>query len=201
MRFAPQRRALFRHRNLQKCPNMVCFVHFHVQICFVPQRRALFRHFNSQKWSDGGMFCTLSLPHVLCQEGFGSFRFVSVRGNRKQGRFGSWNGRFVSVRATLRFGSVRFVEAASRAGSVHVMAGSCRFARHCGSVCFGLAVCGVAGREVFDRICLDDSGIGIRLLKLWNFFFAERQPSWSKQWPKSQFVDDYRFLCCFLDWG
>ena len=66
----------------------------------------------------------------------------------------------------MRFGSVRFVEGASRAGSVHVMAGSCRFARHCGSVCFGLAVCGVAGREVFDRICLDDSGIGIRLLKL-----------------------------------
>ena len=55
------------------------------------------------------------------------------------------------------------METANRVGSVHEMAGSCRFARHCGSVCFGLAVCGVAGREVFDRICLDDSGICIRL--------------------------------------
>ena len=77
-----------------------------------------------------------------------------------------WPVRFGSRDIAVRFGSVRFVEGASRAGSVHVMAGSCRFARHCGSVCFGLAVCGVAGREVFDRICLDDSGIGIRLLKL-----------------------------------
>ena len=55
----------------------------------------------------------------------GSVRFGSVRGNRKQGRFGSCNGRFVSVRVTLRFGSFRFV---------------------------------VAGREVFDRMCRDDSG-------------------------------------------
>ena len=55
-------------------------------------------------------------------------RFGSVRGNRKQGRFGSCNGRFVSVRVTLRFGSFRFV------------------------------VCSVAGREVFDRMCRDDSG-------------------------------------------
>ena len=62
------------------------------------------------------------------QEGFGSFRFVSVRGNRTQGRFGSCNGRFVSVRVTLRFGSFRFV------------------------------VCSVAGREVFDGMCRDDSG-------------------------------------------
>ena len=73
MCFAPQRRALFRHRNFQKwsdhgvlyiltskCasrhngvhffdistsksgPDLVCFVHFDLEMCFAPQRRALF---------------------------------------------------------------------------------------------------------------------------------------------------------------
>ena len=129
MCFAPQRRALFRHRNVQKwsepgvfctfslgnvlrattactfstsqlpkvvrpcgvlyiftwkCasrhngvhffdiatykigPNLVCFVHFHLEMCFAPQRRALFRHRNFQKWSDHVVFCTFSLGNVLC---------------------------------------------------------------------------------------------------------------------------------------
>ena len=93
MCFAPQRRALFRHRNFQKwsdngvflyiftwkCasrhngvhffdistsksgPTMVCFVHFHLEMCFAPQRRALFPHLNFQKWSDNGVFlCILT---------------------------------------------------------------------------------------------------------------------------------------------
>ena len=46
-------------------PTMVCFVHFHVEMCFAPQRRALFRHLNFQKWSDNGVLCTYSLRNVL----------------------------------------------------------------------------------------------------------------------------------------
>ena len=46
-------------------PTMVCFVHFHLEMCFAPQRRALFRHRNFQKWSDHGVFCTFSLGNVL----------------------------------------------------------------------------------------------------------------------------------------
>ena len=93
MCFAPQRRALFRHLNLQKwrqhvvvctfwlqnvlgattaCtfstsqrPRMVCFVHFDFEMCFAPQRRALFRHLNFQKWSEHGVFCTFRLQNVL----------------------------------------------------------------------------------------------------------------------------------------
>ena len=97
MCFAPQRRALFRHLNLQKwsealvflniltwkcasrhsgvhfcdistsksSPKLVCFVHFHFEMCFAPQRRALFRHLNFQKWSEAGVFCTFSLRNVL----------------------------------------------------------------------------------------------------------------------------------------
>ena len=45
---------------------MVCFVHFHLEMCFAPQRRALFRHLNFQKWSDNGVLCTYSLRNVLC---------------------------------------------------------------------------------------------------------------------------------------
>ena len=33
-------------------PNLVCFVHFYLEMCFAPQRRALFRHRNFQKWSE-----------------------------------------------------------------------------------------------------------------------------------------------------
>ena len=46
-------------------PNVVCFVHFDLEMCFVPQRRALFRHLNFQKWSERGVFCTFSLRNVL----------------------------------------------------------------------------------------------------------------------------------------
>ena len=38
-------------------PTMVCFVHFHFEMCFAPQRRALFRHLKCQKWSAPGVFC------------------------------------------------------------------------------------------------------------------------------------------------
>ena len=43
----------------------MCFVHFHLEMCFAPQRRALFRHRNFQKWSEPGVFCTFSLGNVL----------------------------------------------------------------------------------------------------------------------------------------
>ena len=46
-------------------PHLVCFVHFHLEMCFAPQRRALFRHRNSQKWSAPGVFCIFSLGNVL----------------------------------------------------------------------------------------------------------------------------------------
>ena len=47
-------------------PSMVCFVHFHFEMCFAPQRRALFRHLNLQKWREHVVFCTFSLRNVLC---------------------------------------------------------------------------------------------------------------------------------------
>ena len=69
MCFAPQRRALFRHFfdiwTSKSGPNMVCFVHFDLEMCFAPQRRALFRHRNFQKWSENGVFCTFWLQNVL----------------------------------------------------------------------------------------------------------------------------------------
>jgi len=38
-------------------PNLVCFVHFDLEMCFAPQRRALFPHLNCQKWSEREVFC------------------------------------------------------------------------------------------------------------------------------------------------
>ena len=45
--------------------HLVCFVHFHLEMCFAPQLRALFRHLNCQKWSAPGVFCAFSLGNVL----------------------------------------------------------------------------------------------------------------------------------------
>ena len=46
-------------------PNLVCFVHFDLEMCFAPQWRALFRHRNFQKCSGAGVFCTFWLGNVL----------------------------------------------------------------------------------------------------------------------------------------
>ena len=46
-------------------PNLVCFVHFDLEMCFAPQRRALFRHLNFQKWSAPLVFCPFWLGNVL----------------------------------------------------------------------------------------------------------------------------------------
>ena len=39
-------------------PELVCFEHFDLKMCFAPQQRARFRHLNFQKWSGAGVFCT-----------------------------------------------------------------------------------------------------------------------------------------------
>ena len=46
-------------------PELRCFVHFDLEMCFAPQRRALFRHLNCQKWSGGEVLCTFWLRNVL----------------------------------------------------------------------------------------------------------------------------------------
>ena len=63
----------FRHSGVQffdiwtskSGPNMRCFVHFDLRMCFSPQRRAIFRHLNRQKWSKHAVFCTFWLANVL----------------------------------------------------------------------------------------------------------------------------------------
>ena len=50
-------------------PELVCFIHFDLEMCFAPQRHALFQHLNFQKWSENGpnpwCFLTCWLPNVL----------------------------------------------------------------------------------------------------------------------------------------
>ena len=41
-------------------PELRCFVHFDLEMCFAPQRRALFRHLNFQKWSGAGVLYILT---------------------------------------------------------------------------------------------------------------------------------------------
>ena len=46
-------------------PNLVCFVHFHLEMCFAPQPRALFRHRNFQKWSEP-LVCFVRFDFKMC---------------------------------------------------------------------------------------------------------------------------------------
>ena len=41
-------------------PELVCFVHFHFEMCLAPQRRSLFQHLNFQKWSENGVLHILT---------------------------------------------------------------------------------------------------------------------------------------------
>ena len=56
---------LFNISTAKSGPELVCFVHFDLEMCFVPQRRALFRHLNLQNWSEPLVFLTFRLPNVL----------------------------------------------------------------------------------------------------------------------------------------
>ena len=46
-------------------PNLTCFVHFHLRMCFSLQRRAIFPHRNFKKWSGPVSFLTFWLWNVL----------------------------------------------------------------------------------------------------------------------------------------
>ena len=63
---ATQQRALFRRPNFQSAPNLTCFVHSDLQMCFAPQRHALSRHLSFQKWSEPDVFRHFLIPNVLC---------------------------------------------------------------------------------------------------------------------------------------
>ena len=64
---------LSRHSGVHFCdistcksgPTMVCFVHFHFEMCFAPQRRALFRHLNCQKLSEP-LVCIVHFDLEMC---------------------------------------------------------------------------------------------------------------------------------------
>ena len=66
MCFAPQRRALFRHRNFQKVVrDLVCFVHFDFKMCFEPQRRAGFFDISTSK-SGPDLVCFAHFDFEMC---------------------------------------------------------------------------------------------------------------------------------------
>ena len=46
-------------------PNLLCFVHFDLKMCFSLQRRAILPHLNFKKWSEPAVVCTFWLENVL----------------------------------------------------------------------------------------------------------------------------------------
>ena len=74
----------FRHSGVQffdiwtskSGPNMRCFVHFDMQMCFSPQRRAIFRHLNFEKCSEIVSFLAFSLQNVLFATAACNFWFL-----------------------------------------------------------------------------------------------------------------------------
>ena len=66
MCFAPQRRALFRHLNFQKCSENGVFCTFDLEMCFAPQRRALFRFDIRTSKSGPRMACFIHFDLEIC---------------------------------------------------------------------------------------------------------------------------------------
>ena len=64
MCFAPQWRALFRHRNFQKWSEHGVFFTCWLEMCFAPQRRALFLHLNFK--SGPSMVCFVYFDFEMC---------------------------------------------------------------------------------------------------------------------------------------
>ena len=60
-------------------PNLTCFVHFDLKMCFSLQRRAIFPHRNFKKWSAPDMFCTFWLENVLLATAACNFSCVLCR--------------------------------------------------------------------------------------------------------------------------
>ena len=69
MCFAPQGRALFRHRmtieSSKSGPNLRCFETFVFKMCFAPQQCAVFQNLNFQKGSENDMFWHFLLQNVF----------------------------------------------------------------------------------------------------------------------------------------
>ena len=63
----------FRHSGVQffdgwrgkSASDLMCFVHFHFQMCFSPQRRTIIRHLNFKKCSETVSFLAFSLQNLL----------------------------------------------------------------------------------------------------------------------------------------
>ena len=57
-------------------PKLMCFVHFHLKMCFSPQRRAIFQHLNFKKWSETVSFLAFWLQNVLLATAACNFWFL-----------------------------------------------------------------------------------------------------------------------------
>ena len=59
-------------------PNMVCFVHFHLEMCFAPQRRALFRKSTSQPPKVVRTWCVLYILTWKCASCHNGVHFFDI---------------------------------------------------------------------------------------------------------------------------
>ena len=60
-------------------PNMRCFVHFDLEMCFAPQRRTLFRHLNFQKCSETSVFNTFDFEMCFAPQWRSLFRHLNFQ--------------------------------------------------------------------------------------------------------------------------
>ena len=68
-------------------PNVVCFVHFDLEMCFAPQRRALFRHRNFQKCPNVVCFVHFDLEMCLAPQPRALFRHRNFQKWSERGVF------------------------------------------------------------------------------------------------------------------
>ena len=71
--------------------NLVCFVHFDLQMCFSLQRRAIFWQRNFKKWSEPGVFCTFLLENMLLATAACNFSISSLNSYLRTRGFSAGN--------------------------------------------------------------------------------------------------------------
>ena len=88
-------------------PDLVCFVHFDLEMCFAPQRRALFQHLNFQKWSDMVCFVHFDLEMCFAPQRRALFQHLNFQKWSEHGVFCTfWLGNVLRATTACNFSSL-----------------------------------------------------------------------------------------------
>ena len=114
-------------------PDLVCFVHFDLEMCFAPQRRALFRHRNFQKWSEAeGVLYILTWKCASGHNGVHFFNISTSKSGPKPEVFCTfWLGNVLRATTACTFSTSQIPKVVRSWGALYILTCKCA-SRHNG---------------------------------------------------------------------